>query len=318
MRSILKRLGLGTLLYHSYHHPLALLQKSIREGGPLEQRRTESGRVAMEAAASSLSPIDSVAKGALELHVLTGRRYWYQTAFCLWTLARHAGQPVAPVIYDDGTLSSEYRGPLEKIFPLARFVMQSETIDRLDRVLPASRFPSLRERWLHYPNIRKLTDVHAGGSGWRLVIDSDLLFFRRADFLFDWLENPSRPLHAVDVDDAYGYSPHLLRSLAGNRIPERVNVGLCGLRSEAIDWDCLEHWCASLLEKEGAHYYLEQALVAMLLSSQDCAIAPAHNYVTLPALPEALECKAVMHHYVAESKRWYFQTNWKRAFEGQS
>ena len=48
------------------------------------------------------------------------------------------------------------------------------------------------------------------------MIDSDLLFFRRPDFLVSWLTAPTRPLHAVDFTESYGYSRPLLEQLAGN------------------------------------------------------------------------------------------------------
>jgi hypothetical protein len=35
----------------------------------------------------------------------------------------------------------------------------------------------------------------------------------------------------------------------------------------------------------------------------------------MPVPPEARDCRAVMHHYVAASKRWYFQHNWQRALQ---
>jgi hypothetical protein len=169
----------------------------------------------------------------------------------------------------------------------------------------------LRERWANYPNIRKLIDVHIGNAGWRLVLDSDLLFFRRPTFLLEWLGRPDRPLHAVDIETSYGYSRPLLVSLSGAPLAELVNVGLTGLRSDLIDWDRIEFWCKRLIDAEGPHYYLEQALIAMMLAGGACAVAPAEDYVTLPLQPEASECRAVMHHYVAESKRWYFQRNWR-------
>jgi hypothetical protein len=46
-------------------------------------------------------------------------------------------------------------------------------------------------------------------------------------------------------------------------------------------------------------------------------VAPAADYVTMPAKPESLEPTAVMHHYVAHSKRWYFQANWRRVQASQ-
>jgi hypothetical protein len=52
-----------------------------------------------------------------------------------------------------------------------------------------------------------------------------------------------------------------------------------------------------------------------MVAGRPCDIAPGDDYVTLPRMPEARDCRAVMHHYVAESKRWYFQENWRRALE---
>lgn len=306
---------LGRALLHLYHMPVGRMRDSLRAGGPWQQRRTEQGRAAMLAAARQLPPLPAAAGAPLTLHLLTGKNFWYQTSFCLWTLGRHTGRPLAPVIYDDGSLTPELCDELRRVAPAARFVSQAETIARLDAHLPATRFPTLRERWVNYPNIRKLTDPHAGTNGWKLVIDSDLLFFRRPQFLLDWLDAPDRPLHAVDCETSYGYSRPLLDELAGRPLADLVNVGLTGFNGGELDWERLEHWCRTLIARERTNYYLEQALIAMLVAGRSCAIAPAADYVTMPALPEARDCRAVMHHYVAASKRWYFQYNWQRALQ---
>jgi len=311
-----RQFGLGRLLYQIWYRPVGRLRQMLRAGGPLEQRRTEQGRREMEAAAGSLTPPPPGTGTPLELHLLTGARFWYQTAFCLWTLARESGRPLRPHLYDDGTLPGPQREHLQQIFPEARFVATGEVLARLDAHLPASRFPVLRERQRNYPNIRKLIDVHVGTEGWKLVLDSDLLFFRRPDLLVQWLDRPEKPLHAVDCETSYGYSPNLLEELAGRPLAERVNVGLTGLNSSEIDWDHLESWCQRLIARERTSYYLEQALVALLLAGRPCTVAPAGDYVTLPQPPEASDCRAVMHHYVADSKRWYFQRNWRRVLAG--
>lgn len=313
MRKQIRAVGLGRMLYWGWHRPAGYLRDLWLNGGPRERRRTEQGRRAMEQAAQSLPPLAPAGGTPLTVHLLTGRRFWYQTAFCLWTFARHAARPLTPVLYDDGTLSDGDRAPLARLFPAARFIPQQETLARLDEFLPPAKFPVLRERWENYPNIRKLLDVHAGSSGWKLVLDSDLLFFRRPDFLLAWLERPDRPLHAVDCATSYGYSRPLLDELAGMRVADLVNVGLTGLESSPIDWERLESWCRTLQERERTSYYLEQALVAMLLAGRACAVAPAADYVTLPRAPETIACRAVMHHYVAQSKRWYFQHCWRTA-----
>jgi len=312
LQAIFRRLGLGKLALALWHRPASHMRDLIAAGGPIEARRTERGRSEMEAAAHTLPVPPTAAGPAVELHLLTGRRFWYQTAFCLWTFARHAGRPLVPVIYDDGSLTGEFRPPLARLFPAVRFVSLAETAARLEEHLPATRFPALRERWLNYPNIRKLTDPHLGRSGWKLVLDSDLLFFRRPGFLLDWLAAPTRPLHAVDCETSYGYSRPVMNELAGAPVADLVNVGLTGLNSGEIDWERLEHWCHNLIARENTSYYLEQALIAMLVAGRPCAVAPSADYVTLPEPPEARDCRAVMHHYVAHSKRWYFQHNWRR------
>jgi hypothetical protein len=267
----------------------------------------------MEAAAAELPVLGSGSGPDIAVHVLTGRRFWYQTAFCLWSLSRQSGRIIAPVFYNDGTLDEPTRAPLLRLFPLARVVEKHASVANLDSFLPAARYPALRERWSHYPHIRKLIDPHVGQTGWKLVLDSDLLFFRRPDFLLSWLDGPAKPLHAVDCISSYGYPRQLMDKLAGRAVADLVNVGLTGLNGQLLDWDRIEHWCSLLLEKEGTSYYLEQALTAMVLAGHDCAVAPGADYVTLPCPPEADECRAVMHHYVAQSKRWYFRYNWKKA-----
>lgn len=307
-----RRLGLGRLSYHCFHRPTAWLRDLWLDGGPLQQRRTELGRRQMEVAAARLPLLPPPASTAtVSLHVLTGRRFWYQTAFCLWTFARTAQRPLAPVVLDDGSLTAEFFDPLLRLFPAARLVTASEILARLDAYLPVSRFPSLRARRLEFPLLRKLLDPHAGLAGWKLLIDSDLLFFRRPAVLLDWHDCPALPLRAEDIVNAYGYPLDLLAELAGRPVAECVNTGLLGLRSEELDWERLEYWCRTLLARGGPQYYQEQALVALLLAGRECVVPPPDDYVLLPQPPEALECRAVMHHYVAHSKRWYFQHGWR-------
>jgi hypothetical protein len=159
--------------------------------------------------------------------------------------------------------------------------------------------------------LRKLTDVHAGNDGWNVVLDSDMIFHHRPDFFIDWLSGADRPFHLVDVEDAYGYSNALMTELAGATIPSRVNVGICGLHSNSIDWDLLEAWCNVLLKREGGHYLQEQALTAMLLAGHRCAVAPPEQYVVEPGREEAKHPRAALHHYVGSSKASYFRFGWR-------
>jgi len=305
------RLTPGRLVYLAYYRPRAWFAQLCREGGPWEQWLTRRGQQAMIRAASELPPLPPVPADAPEVAFLSGARFWHQTAFCFWSLRRHAGRPLRAVIYDDGSFDAELARECQRLFPGARVVPRAEIEAQLDRMLPSAKFPTLRARRLVYPNLRKLTDVHAGGRGWRLVLDSDMLFFRRPDRLLEWLDAPTRPLHMQDVHDAYGYPVPLLESITGTPVPRRVNVGICGLPSDAISWSQLEAWSAALHARAGTSYYEEQALTAMLLGRLPHECLPPAEYRLMPDDAECRHPTAVLHHYVDLSKRGYFRHAWK-------
>ena len=301
----------GRLVYLGYHRPLAWFARCRREGGPLEQWRDHRGRCAMIAAARTLPPLAPPPDTAPEIFLLTGQRFWYQSAFCVHSLARHTPGGLRPVFIDDGTFDDSLAAEAQRLFPGARVQRAAETAAHLDTILPASRFPTLRAQRLTYLHLRKLTDVHAGRSGWRLVLDSDMLFFRQPTALLDWLAAPDRPIHMLDVHDAYGYPAATLAELAGKPVPAIVNVGICGFRSDDLDWEKLEAWAAQLLARHGTSYYLEQALVALLAATRDPLRLPRDDYRLFPDEAECLAPTAALHHYVDLSKRGYFRHAWR-------
>lgn len=301
---------LGRLAYLLYYAPRAWLARSRRAGGPYQQWCDTRGRQAMQAAARRLPPILAASAESPEIHLLTGRRFWYQTAFCLSSLAQQ-GVAFRPVLVDDGTFDPALGREVRRLFPHARILLTGEIEAHLDAVLPERRFPTLRAQRRTYLHLRKLTDVHAGRQGARLVLDSDMLFFRPPHALSAWLANPTRPIHMLDVHNAYGYPLSTLQELAGRPVPERVNVGVCGCRSEWIDWEKLEHGATQLLAQHGTSYYLEQALVALLFASTETIRLPRNDYLLMPELEECRRPTATLHHYVDLSKRGYFRAAWR-------
>jgi hypothetical protein len=311
LRQLLKDWKFGIIAYRFYYAPKSFLQKLFRKGliNTAVDSRAQSQ---MEIAAYSLKTIEQIpAVSPLNIYFLTGKNFWYQTCFCAYSMAQHTNIPLYPIIYDDGSLEKKYQKEILRIIPDAKIILKPEIDEYIDKYLPQNKFPYLRERRLNYPNMRKVTDIHAGTQGWKLVLDSDMLFFRRPDFLLNWLKYPQQPCHMVDVETSYGYSDAFMTSLAQVEIPERLNVGICGLKSEDIDWEKLEYWCKNMIEQQGTHYYQEQALVAMLMAGKPCAVAPDEDYIVMPKREEVIQPKAVLHHYVADSKPWYFRYGWK-------
>jgi hypothetical protein len=344
----------------------------LRRWGPRAYFRCDAWAREMEAAAWQLPILTSFVtppsdlRAPLSIWFLTGRRFWYQTAFCAWTLAKHSGRELSLNLVDDGTLEARHVEGLRRLFPAGVTLHKDDVRARLDELLPLARFPVLRQRWLDYVNIRKLTDIHLGSAGVKLVLDSDMLFFRRPAALLEWWdayqgtgvreqqsENkiqtlvpgiptsdlrppissvtpqvsgfspqpsapPFSPCLMTDCVESYGYSRPLMEELAGAPIPPLLNVGICGLQSETLDWEELERWCRILVEREGTSYYLEQALVAMLAARAAPVVMPRETYITFPDPKEVARPSAVLQHYVADSKPGYFGTSWKLALSPRS
>jgi hypothetical protein len=285
----------------------------IAEGGPWEQRKTEVGRLEMIEAAKELPEFPMLPNTfSARVNFLSGKKYWYQTLFCFASMQARVPFQITPVVFDDGTLTSIEKDYLTRAVPWTEFVSISEIDGRLDEQLPAERFPTLRSRRIEYPHLRKLTDLHVGQEDWGMVLDSDMLFFDEPTELMEWFEKPYA-FFMQDIADAYGYSAELLANLSQSPVLSKVNVGLYGLDRAAIDWARIEFWCKKQLDSEGSSYLQEQGLTALELTAQHALGLSDTRYQLMPGLAEGQSPAAVMHHYVAHSKRSYFQTCWRRA-----
>ena len=301
--------GAKSLLVRKPIHELQRLQR----WGPRAYFRLEVWKKQMEVAAYLLPPFypDQTPQQAVEIWFLTGKRFWYQPAFCAWSLARRSGRPLIMNLADDGTLTPELERELRRLFPDGSTHWRQECQAQFEQLLPAARYPTLHLRWHDYINLHKLTAPHLVGSGTKLVLDSDMLFFRRPDALLDWWDQRQNPCLMVDCEESYGYSRPLLERLAGVPLLPSLNVGICGLDSDVIDWDEVEFWCRSLVEAEGTSYYLEQALFAMLASRHHPTVLEKTDYITCPSSNQAEAGGGVLQHYVADSKPSYFAKSWK-------
>ena len=268
----------------------------------------------MERSVATLPPLAGEGE-PVDLWFLTGNRFWYQTAYCAWTFGWHARRPVRLHLVDDGSLRPAQVEALARLFGPVDVVAADASRARLATLLPSDRYPMLNRRWLDYIHLRKVIDVHLGGQGPRLVLDSDMLFFARPDLLLDWLDSgDDRPLlYMTDCEESYGYSRARLERLAGAALPVMLNVGICGLSSERLDWDRLEAWSSDLVGAEGTSYFLEQALVAMMAAREPGVQAPASAYITLPTPAQVRAGEGVLQHYVASSKSDYFRHAWRLA-----
>jgi len=315
VRSILRKLGLGRVLYWGLHRPRQFARAVAKEGGVLGYATLVRSRAQMQQAASALPPLvlDSNARPIpTPIYVLTGRRYWDQTAFCIHTLVRHLRRPVRLILIDDGSLEPSHVRCIARCGVEPEVIWFEQARSTLVTRLPVGEFPVLNRLWGSYVNLRKLVDPHLAHRGWKVVLDSDMLFHRHPHEFEHWLDSPMLALSMTDAVESYGYERSVLESLAGAQLPVAVNVGVTGLDGDALDWRRIESWCVELLSRHGSSYFLEQALVAMIVAGSNLIRLDAGRYRVMPDPAECRDPEATMHHYVDASRSAYVRDCWRR------
>ncbi|MEI6946651.1 hypothetical protein V9K67_05570 [Paraflavisolibacter sp. H34] len=302
----------GKILYKVYYQPVGAAKKILKTG-IRRHLATEAGRKEMILAAESLRELSFPGAEAYSVYFLTGSKYWYQTAFCLYSLQRQSGRNIHACIVDDGSFDDALEHKVLTAFP-SSVVVRKEALEKLlEEHLPARFFPVLRHRRLEYPHIRKLTDIHIlPGRGPKLVMDSDMLFFHKPEALLQWLRHPRGLLFLKDSEQSYGYTTGLMQHLCQSpHLPSRLNVGIAGIPSEKVDWKELERWTAELQRREGTHYLQEQALTAMIAAREPYTFLSEKAYKVQPVI-QGDPIPEVLHHYVADSKYDYFVKGWRK------
>ncbi len=294
-----------------YRHPKSRLKIYKRFGGYFSYRAMLSNGKRMEQASWQLPPAQSYKEG-LPIYFLTGKKYLYQTLFCIRSLQKATAEKFHFIFVDDGSFDDAIIQRINIALPGAQIVTQSQIDENIRGKLPPNEYPVLRHKRLVYPHIKKLTDVHTmPGNAWKLVLDSDMLFWNEPVEMIKWLKSPVGFINMLDCVQSYGYSPTLMEELCGTKILQLLNVGVIGLNSELINWKNIEAWTKALEEKSGASYYLEQALTAMLIGNSPSTILPASEYIVNPNAADVINKRGMLHHYVDLSKAVYFKEAWK-------
>ena len=313
-REIAKSLGVGRLLYYTYHRPAEVLE-TINEKGLGKVLAVRRARKRMFEAVDQLprisfkKPDDLVVK---ELTFLTGAKYWAMTAFCAHSFMQRAQCALDLRILDDGTLKDQHIATIKRIFPHVRVQRKAELDQIVHESLPDDEYTALTRRRREYPHLRKIVDAHLGKEGFRLVLDSDMLFWGEVPEILHWMHNPSQPLYMRDSETSYGYPIQYLSQLCGREIRSEVNVGMTGFNSSAINWYTIENWCGTMLKDHGSSYYQEQALFAMMIAEHKPVELPVSRYICSPREGDLKAEEICLAHYVNEAQDYYFLHEWKR------
>ncbi|MFA7342790.1 MAG: hypothetical protein WC003_00670 [Terrimicrobiaceae bacterium] len=200
----------------------------------------------------------------VSLHMVLSRDGLLMGQLMLRSLEFHSGLSWAPVLHDDGSLTDSDVAEIRANFPDATVIRRSEADSVLGEALAA--YPLCRNNRLKHPWFLKVFDTRQFAPHDRyIVIDSDIVFFRRPDFVLDWMEKRPETLWFMeDAREKYSSDRAGIEAAMGVPLWERVNSGLDLLVRPYMDLALAETFmerCAPLARE---FHFLEQTFFAVI------------------------------------------------------
>jgi len=229
-----------------------------------------------------------------EVHVLLGNRHVGMTLWCVKSFLHHTERKYTVVLHDDGSLTAQNVESLKKHLVNVRVVRRAEADDLI------------REKIKHLPNCceyrfsPKETSDHRGvkydmhifairlfdfnllsNASKTLVLDADVLFFKKPQEIVEWAEDP------VDRKSLYSIEQYIPQRNARYEVigferkippPIHFNAGLLCLDKRAYDLEVIESWIGKKKELMDKIATFEQMAYNNLVEEKGGGTALSDSY----------------------------------------
>ena len=203
----------------------------------------------------------------VSVHLLVSSKTWRMGLLSAFSLEYFSGKRWKLFIHEDGSVDKRSRERIEARLPGVRFVTRQEA-DKAAEQLLKNHPACLRNRSRHNLFL-KFFDPMAFAPGDKfLILDADLFFYRRPEFLIQWAEGPERACYYNrDVKEVYCLPRETIEKVIGVRLWECFNSGLLCICREALNLDLSERLLSAF--EAAAHHpqFFEQTLYALCASA---------------------------------------------------
>jgi len=225
--------------------------------------------------------VRGISDEACEVHVLTSGKDWLNLLWSLKTFYHYAQVKYRLCIHEDGSLSTTALETLETHFPDAR-ILSRERMDSVTASALKTLPRSLAFRQTNNLSLKVFDVVLSAESDRILLLDSDLLFFERPEFLIEQASSLSldRCWFNADIESAYNVEPDDALRESGIRLVPRLNTGLALFRRDVLRLDWFEEFL-TLPGILGHFWRIEQTLLALAGSRAGASVLPPEYDVRL-------------------------------------
>jgi hypothetical protein len=207
----------------------------------------------------------------LEIHMLLHHERIFESLWSLYSLCRFAETPFGITVHDDGSLTAEDAAMLRALFPGIRLIHREDSDPIVNEWLKAHGFRNSRRFRDGLVFGLKLFDPHVfRRASEYILLDSDVLFFRRPAELLDSPAGESR--FSVDMGYEGGFSHRVIGEITGIEDAIAVNAGLLRLNAQSIIPERIEANLGNKIfwrNKDTPKWYAEQGLYGIELHLGD-------------------------------------------------
>ena len=201
------------------------------------------------------------------VHMLVSSKSWHCGLLAAISLEINSEKNWRFVIHEDGSVTEPQRRRIQKTLPGVRFISRPEAEERLQDEL--QHFPlSLKHRARHNFFLKFFDAPPFVDSPKFIVLDSDVIFFRRPEEIIRWSEEASDSIYYnEDTQEKYCNPRADLEDAMGFEIWRKFNSGLVLMQSAAMNNELAETLLAKF--ENSAHHpqFFEQTLFCVMSSA---------------------------------------------------
>lgn len=242
----------------------------------------------------------------ISIHFLSGHRDLDMLLNSLVSWYGVNGKIGKVYIHEDGSFSSDDREFLRAIFPEVTIVkreqISQQVLSALQEKFPAAyKFRKLSEEDSRYVfNLKLIDPLFVGEAKVRLILDSDLIWFKKPDELIGALEGGKLPIFMGgfgDMDFVFSDGTTLSKEISG------INSGVVGYEKSKFSLEKLEEFYSRVGENTNPHF-IEQAGYAYILTRDTKPnFLPSDRYI----IKGPMNSSSVMKHYTSPRREqlWF-------------
>jgi hypothetical protein len=237
----------------------------------------------------------------LGIHMLVSERTIHAGMLAAASFELRSGRRWKWFVHGDGTVTDEQSAALRKTLPDVRYIPRGEADARAAEFL--SEHPRCLANRSRHNLFLKFLDVAAFATQPRLIVlDSDVIFFRRPEDILDWVDTKSDECrYNEDTREKFCIPRGEIEAELPVRLPPRFNSGLVLMPGSAFDLHLAEKLLTAFEDRAHAPQFFEQTLYALMAGANPAGVR---------ALPRTYEISwgyfrapgSICRHYVGEFK----------------